>query len=704
MVARSLEDFCSPAPRVTSSLSLTSKMAEEERLRAEIRKCWEDFVVRGKDPRRMAVVRPEIAESWIRSKDYGVDPQAPKVGSTLGADVFNRLLDEKRHFLEVALPFAQQLSQLVFFSGHIVVLVDERGTILSLMGDPEIMSYCQKINLIPGAQWSEEAAGTTSSGLCAHLGIPMQAVGAEHYSATLHATTCSSAPVFDPEGELLGVLSVASLRADLYHPHTLGMVASIAWAIQNQLRERKRSLEVHKVNHMLSAILASTSEAILTVSAEGCIVQANSQAQEILGRPAPEVIGSNFESVMGKHPVLTEALGKGQSLAEAEVLLETPDGKKLCHATTRPILGPDSEVTGLVVNLKTAKSVHSLASRLTGLEAIFSFQDIIGNAPAFEKCKHQARLAAHADTNVLLIGETGTGKELFAQAIHNASACDGPFVALNCAAIPRTLIESELFGYEGGTFTGGHRQGRPGKFELAQGGTLFLDEIGEMPLELQPVLLRVLEEKKVMRLGGNRYTPINCRVIAASNRDLDLAAREGYFRKDLYYRLAVFLIEIPPLRNRPKDIELLVKHFLEKISLRLGKNVEGVSPEVHERFLAHDWSGNVRELENVLEYMVITTRNEVLQPADLPDRLRQPRLSPSWSSEKCEANSQAKVVLPLEQAEKQAIVVALRETRSIREAAQVLRVGRNTLHRKIKQYGLNPSAIKAGHDSVTDLD
>lgn len=687
MVARSVEDFCSPAPRVTHNLSLTAKMTEEERLRAEIRKCWEDFVVRGKDPRRMDVVRPEIAESWVRSKDYGINPWAQKVGSTLGAEAFNRLLDEKRHFLEVALPFVKQLSQLVFFSGHIIVLVDERGTILSLMGDPDTMSYCREINLMPGAQWSEEAAGTISSGLCAHLGIPMQAVGAEHYSVALHATTCSSAPVFDPGGQLLGVLSVASLRADLYHPHTLGMVASIAWAIQNQLRERERSREVQKVNCMLSAILASTSEAILTVSAEGCIVQANSQAQEILSRPAQEVIGSNFESVMGKHPVLMEALAKGQSLTEAEVLLETPDGKKLCHAATRPILGSDSEVTGLVVNLKTAKSVHSLASRLTGMEAMFSFQDIIGNAPAFEKCKHQARLAACADTNVLLIGETGTGKELFAQAIHNASSGDGPFVALNCAAIPRSLIESELFGYEGGTFTGGHRQGRPGKFELAQGGTLFLDEIGEMPLELQPVLLRVLEEKKVMRLGGSRYTPINCRVIAASNRDLELAVRQGYFRKDLYYRLAIFLIEIPPLRDRPEDIELLVKYFLEKISLRLGKKVEGVSPEVYERLLAYDWPGNVRELENVLEYMVITTRNEVLQLADLPDRLRQPRRGTSWPSGKSGENSQGRMVLSLEQAEKQAIVAALRETRSIREAAQVLRVGRNTLHRKLDSMG-----------------
>jgi transcriptional regulator with PAS, ATPase and Fis domain len=251
-----------------------------------------------------------------------------------------------------------------------------------------------------------------------------------------------------------------------------------------------------------------------------------------------------------------------------------------------------------------------------------TFSDLIGSDAGFMETVELARKASEGNSNILLLGESGSGKDIFAQSIHNASnRKNGPFVALNCAAIPRELIASELFGYVEGAFTGARRGGKPGKFELAGGGTIFLDEIGEMPLELQTTLLRVLESKTITPVGGTAVIPVDVRVVAATNRKLASAVLLGHFRQDLFYRLNVFSIPMAPLRNRKSDIPLLADHFLNTISAKLNKNIKRISPEVIAIFSKYSWPGNIRELQNVMERAINICDGAVIFPEHLSREL-----------------------------------------------------------------------------------
>lgn len=677
---KSLKELCSPAPTVTHDLSLTTKMAEEERIRAEIQRCWEDFIFRGKDPREMSSLRPEIAESWIRSRDYGVDPFAEKLGRNLDPESSQVLLRKKEQFLQVALPFVRQLGQLLSESGYFTALTDEQGVILIVDGDNDaVQRYHLEINYGPGAVWSEEAVGTHSHGTCLVLKTPLQVSGPEHYSVRLHGATCSSAPIFGPNGSLEGALVIASARSELTHPHTLGLVTSVAWAIQNQLQLEAKTQEIYLSHSVLKATLAAVGEAIITLDAEGRISQINREAKKLLGIQASEVLGRHFEVAIGHQPAVSEVLRNGKPLNDIEVTVEVRGIRGGYCGSVLPILDHDDKIQGAVLSMRPIERIRHLVNRMGGAEAAFTFKDIIGNTPAIRKCVEKAKQAATSTANILLIGESGTGKELFAQAIHNASSPGGPFVAVNCAAIPRSLIESELFGYEGGAFTGAERRGRPGKLELANGGTLFLDEIGDMPLEVQPVLLRALEEKKVLRLGGSRYIPVDFRVIAATNQDLLQMVREKRFRHDLYFRLAAFCIRIPPLRERKEDLIFLAQHLASIIGQRMGLPPVRVSDEARARLANYSWPGNIRELENAMVYALSSGQDGIVKAEDLPDEILNPLIG-SLTSEK--------ELVCLEEVEKQAIIKALKQTGNTRIAAQALGIGRTTLYRKLKRYGI----------------
>jgi len=283
---------------------------------------------------------------------------------------------------------------------------------------------------------------------------------------------------------------------------------------------------------------------------------------------------------------------------------------------------------------------------------------------------------------VLIRGKSGTGKELVAKSFHfNSLRKQGPFLAINCAAIPEALIESELFGHEKGAFTGAAKQ-RIGAFERARGGTVFLDEIGDMPLVLQAKLLRVLQEREIQRIGGTISIPVDVRVIAATNKDLESRVKSGEFREDLYYRIAVFPIVVPPLRERREDIPLLARHFLQKHAERTEKSMNGISNAALRLLLQYDWPGNVRELENAIERAVLLETTDVLQVNSLP-----PQLSPIVASPRDQTAPTA--VLPLAEVERQALIHALEfSANNVTEAARVLGLNRATLYRKLKKYGL----------------
>jgi len=311
------------------------------------------------------------------------------------------------------------------------------------------------------------------------------------------------------------------------------------------------------------------------------------------------------------------------------------------------------------------------------LEERYRFENIIAKSPKMQQVIEIIKVVAKSNATVLIAGETGTGKELVARAIHSQSyRKDKPFVAVSCAALPESLLESELFGHEKGSFTGAHAQ-RRGKFEVANRGTLFLDEIGEMSANIQVHLLRVLEEKEFTRVGGNELIKVDVRVVSATNKDMKTAIANGQFREDLYYRLNVVTIELPPMRERKEDIPLLAQHFLKKFAVENQKEITGFSPEATDFLLNYEWPGNVRELENAIERAVTLARNSSIQLADLPqENLLLVRSAPPGKD--------------LEEVEKNHIIRVLKETQgNYSQAARLLGISRMTLYNKTKAYGLN---------------
>jgi PAS domain S-box-containing protein len=653
--------------------------------RREIALAWQRFVESGvllED-----VVREVIAASWQRCRRAGVNPYGGK-GPLLPASRLEARRRSNAELIRLARPFMEDLLRVVG-SGFIVILADAEGYLLEVAGDPQVAQNTRELNFVPGAHWVEETVGTNAIGTALKVKAPLQVWAEEHYCRLHHPWTCSAAPILGPDGSVSGILNMTG-PCGLVHAHTLGMVVAAARAIENGLRWEKASRELEISHNLLTSTFSSISEGLLTVDTEGRITQANGAAAELLGLTVAELKDRFLPKLMANPARLIRALEGAPGYSDQESVLLTPKGRLHCTCTACPITGPDGRTEGLVITLRESRSVHRLAGRLAGYQANFTFDQIVGSSRSLRAALELAKHAADTSLAVLIQGETGTGKEMVAQAIHNASARSrGPFVAINCGALPRELIESELFGYEGGAFTGARKEGRPGKFELADGGTIFLDEVGEMPLEMQVRFLRVLQEKKVVRLGGREEIPVDVRVIAATNRDLAREVARGNFRRDLYYRLNVIEIRLPALRERPEDIPLLARHLLGNLRKRLGKPELELTPEVEAALVAYSWPGNVRELENVLE--------RAAHLATGPIRLEH---LPGTVTGKEDAREIG--LTPLEEAEKEAILNALVLCRgNISRAARQLGIGRATLYRRLQRWRLRPEDVVSERRSVS---
>jgi transcriptional regulator with PAS, ATPase and Fis domain len=371
---------------------------------------------------------------------------------------------------------------------------------------------------------------------------------------------------------------------------------------------------------------------------------------------------------------------KAAGFTKEEILLKVPGGQTSRIATANPVFSEKNDNKGFVLTFSPTKKSYFQTYPSKGTIVKFRFVDIIGESKAIRHSIEIAKRVAQGPSTVLILGESGTGKELFAQAIHSASDYrSGPFVSLNCGAIPRELIQSELFGYTDGAFTGAKKGGCAGKFEMANGGTLFLDEIGEMPLEMQVNLLRVLEEKAIIPVGGKKSIPVNVRIIAATNKSLFEEVSKGRFREDLYYRLNVISIALPPLRARQGDIHILTDYFVDKMSRKVGKEIKEIDPDVLNRFENYFWPGNVRELVNAVEHAVNVSRGERLLVKHLPASLRKKEFE--------RPHPGADRIMTLKSLEKDAIKEALLfYNGNITKASKALGIGRNTLYEKIKKH------------------
>ncbi|KDR93879.1 Transcriptional regulator containing PAS, AAA-type ATPase, and DNA-binding Fis domains [Peptoclostridium litorale DSM 5388] len=354
-----------------------------------------------------------------------------------------------------------------------------------------------------------------------------------------------------------------------------------------------------------------------------------------------------------------------------------------------PIILEDN-VEGFVFDFLDTRSIIKDFNEIATFEDNITFDDIVGNSREIQRVKEKAKIASVSSSTILITGDSGTGKELFARSIHNSSLRRGyPFIAINCAAIPEALLESELFGYEEGAFTGAKKGGKMGKFELADKGTIFLDEIGDMSLHLQAKLLRVLQERKIEKIGSDYNIPVDVRIIAATNKDLGRMVKLGEFRDDLYYRLNVIPINVPSLEDRKEDVPLLVENIINECSEKLLKNVRGIEPDALEVICEYSWPGNVRELQNVIEYSVNMNTSGKIALEDIPERILSGGTDEYGEGEK-RANREE--IRPLAKMEKDEIIKALdrfEQYKSGKEkAAKALGISRATLYRKIKEYGI----------------
>jgi PAS domain S-box-containing protein len=432
-------------------------------------------------------------------------------------------------------------------------------------------------------------------------------------------------------------------------------------------------------------------EGVFFVNTRWQVSYFNRIAQEITGYSRSEAIGKFcwdiFRSdLCHKKCPMRRSMSTGQVLRDQEVEILTKTGqKKLILVSTGQIKNSSNRVLG---GLEIFQDTECLQYPATDKENT-AFADIVGVCPQMQEIIQSLPTIATSDSNVLILGESGTGKELIARAVHALSPrSKGPFQAVNCAAIPETLLESELFGYERGAFTGAVSS-KAGKFELAKGGTLFLDEIGDLRPDLQVKLLRVLEGRGFERVGGNRKIPLEARIVAATNVDLQEAMRQGKFRDDLYYRLFTVPIHLPPLREKRQDIPILVKYFLEQLNRKFNKRIRGVDPKVMKLFCRHPWPGNVREMQHVLEYCFVFAKGPFITERHLP------RLESAWAGRELEDLDSSSSRSPLQTLERETIIKALeRVDGSKNEAARLLQISRSKLWRKMRSYEINAAEFK----------
>lgn len=619
-----------------------------------------------------------IVDSWERSVRQRVDPYCISANDLLEYHSLQQRKEANRQLLDAASPIMVELHSILKGGNFIVLLADTDGYILQSYGDAGFEEKARKICLSVGANWHESVKGTNAIGTALACRKVVNVFASEHFCRENHFLTCSAAPIFDPRGELAGILNI-STHYRLHEPHLLGSVVAAAKAIENRLLLETTQKQLVTTYLQMSSIMDVVPEGLLFIDPEGYITRINQNGTNILGISPQECIGQPLHNIFENASQWLGELRNGNNILNRRATIEKTKGKP--HTYLVSMASDKQQITGIIASIrKDAPAAHSSLPGFNN-NYFYSFSDIIGNSQQIIETKRLSAIAARNDSIVLLQGESGTGKEMFAQAIHNASSRSaGPFIPINCGAIPMNLLESELFGYEEGAFTGAKKGGQPGKFEQARGGTIFLDEIGEMPLNFQVSLLRILQEKQVIRVGGTSPIPLDVRVIAASNKDLESEVQKGNFRLDLYYRLNVLTIDIPALRERKEDITILAEHFLDKLTRHLGRNMMTIDPCLSEWFKNYTWPGNVRELYNLLERAVNFAEKDVLNDEDLPANLR--KTMPASTSK---TNA-----LTLKDREFYTIREALEKSEgNMSQAAKLLGIGRNTLYRKLEKYSIS---------------
>ncbi|WP_454735881.1 sigma-54-dependent Fis family transcriptional regulator [Cupriavidus necator] len=640
-----------------------------------------------------------VTRSWARClRDFQLDPAQQRIPSVLTQPEFNERRDRMSDLISCAKLEMTTLYQQLADPELAVVLTDADGVIMHMVSSTAFSQDVEPLGFRVGALWSEREAGTNGMGTCLVEGEPVAVRQDEHYFAQYTSLTCSASPLFDDSGKLIGVLDVTS-RSPLLQQHSLVLVGMSRQMIENRLLDEryKDAFQIHF--HSRPELVYTLHEGKLIIGQDGRVLAANRSAlfqlgfralSGLLGKPIEEVFKTSLDESLARsarnsfHPVpIYRASASNRFFMVAQPPQTATAGIGRAGATTaRPAPMAKKPLVETRGNEHGAAALGSLS---------------FGDAQMDE----QIRLAQRVITRripILLHGETGCGKEVFANAVHRMSpSCDGPFVAVNCASLPETLIESELFGYRAGAFTGAQREGRRGKIIQANGGTLFLDEIGDMPLALQARLLRVLEEREVTPLGSEAVVKVDFHLVSASHRDLTELVRSGQFREDLYYRLNGIELHLPPLRERTDRLELM-QHLLAEECGQADGGQEAVptfSPDAVQALLRYPWPGNIRQLRNVLRIASALCDGDTIECEHLPaeilrgagqaDAQRTPAqhadAAVGVDEDEAEALAQFNAI---QLNERDTILGLLQKHRwNISTVARSLSVSRNTLYRKM---------------------
>ena len=632
--------------------------------------------------------RPTIARGWQQSRELKIDPFMQRAPEGISAEEIQTILT-REDLGQAGRRVLDDSARAVTGTGHVILLADSQGRIIYSAGHAGLQRDLDRLNLAPGAAWAETAVGPNGIGTPIALGRPEIVFGPEHYCRAWQPWVCFGCPVRDPEtGQVVGGVDITG-PARRAHPFAFALTLSIARSIEQVLIVR--SLQRREL--LLDAFRALErrwpGDAVLVVSESGRMVGANGPATRALGLGGGEDARGFLGEVMPEiWTPIRQAMERGSGgRGDAHASGAARHGAPRRPVESSPIVRDGRAIGSAIVLAEYAAGGERPRRRReaaapAGRTSRYGFADLIGTAPALREALSLARAAARGPQTkpILVVGESGTGKELVAHAIHGESRrAERPFVAVNCGALPRELVESELFGYAAGAFTGARREGQAGKFEAAHGGTIFLDEVDSVPLELQGKFLRVLDGGEVVRLGTAAPIAVDVRVVAASNVDLRRRVEEGTFRLDLFHRLGVVEIFLPPLRERREDILVLAEAFLKQEASEAGRRPLTLVPEVAARLEAYQWPGNVRELRNLCARWVVTVEGGEVRPEDVPRHVREaPEARPGHRAPRRRG---------LRQTEDAIIRQALQESGGrVGEAARRLDVARTTIYRRLKRW------------------
>ena len=641
----------------------------------------------------------EVLRSWLRCRDAAVDYQADGRGDPEGRSGLCGARERSELLLNNASGVMEHVFEQIRASGSMVILADDHGMILHSLGDPGFINRAQRVALQPGAVWSEGTRGTNAIGTALVEAAAVEVMGAEHFLDRNAILTCSAAPIFNPAGEVAGVLDISGDSRNNQR-HTLGLVRLATQLLEKRLFELEHACDLLVAIHLRPECIGGLQEGLLAIAQDGQVVGANGSARTLLKSLPAVLMGVDFSRLFR----LTFGAFMDRCVRDPQALqaLELRSGERVFSRlrSAGPLLGMSHSSLRAHTNAPVARAQSKpgvkAQDRRSGEPTL---ESLATGDPKLELALERAARIAGKDIPLLIQGESGVGKELFARAFHfSGPRSEGPFVALNCAAIPESLIESELFGYVGGAFTGSRREGAIGKVQQAHGGTLFLDEIGDMPLSMQARLLRVLQERCVAPVGGQRQIPVDISLVCATHWKLRDAVKAGSFREDLYYRVNGLTVTVPALRER-SDIRSIVARILAAEldgSKRTGE--VAISEQVLKFIDSYPWPGNIRQLQNVIRVAaaLLDDHETEILPVHLPEELF--GADPMDDAERASHGVVMELATgvnasgapssdsprSLDEIELEAIATVMREVSgNVSAAARRLGISRNTLYRKM---------------------